>query len=74
MIGTWDMPSKFQRNEWRENNRVGDTMTVEPDGEFWIVAPQDGRPKMTTCWCCGLPFETRRAAQLIADATYPLPT
>jgi hypothetical protein len=63
----------FQRNEWRDGKRVADGMEVLPDGEYWAVVPPDRRPRLTTCSCCGKPFETRRAAQLLADATYPLP-
>lgn len=41
------------------------TVTENGPDSWHLVDP--GQPPLTLCPCCGLPFKSRRAAQLVAD-------
>lgn len=41
------------------------------DNETWIITTARGA-SVEICPCCGLPFETPRAARLVADQIFPM--
>lgn len=62
----------FKHNTWVGNRRESDGLRVVSDGSSYRVAPDDGRAAISECPCCSKAFATLRAAQLAADALYPL--
>lgn len=66
------MSDRPEPEGWNGGLRSDGMRIVKPaDQEFYVIAPHDGRPRIATCLCCKLPFETERAAKLVANAVYP---
>jgi hypothetical protein len=69
---------------WRGNERVDGVLVCRardaceadeiPEGyeNTWIVVPTGNRPAIVSCPCCVGIIRNRRAAQIIADARYPV--
>lgn len=61
--------------DWMEGRfrRDGLALITSPSTGCYIVLPADDRPALELCPCCARPLVSERAAQLVADACYPLP-
>jgi hypothetical protein len=59
--------------DWTDNLRQDGAEVIPGLGRFCVVGPNTTGTRwvLTECPCCGLPFKTKRNAQLAANAVYP---
>lgn len=50
----------------------GLTLRLSQINQGWQVLTHDARPDVHECYCCHRPLATARAAQLVANAIYPI--
>jgi hypothetical protein len=60
------------RPGWTGLRRCDGVEVVQPGEEGTWIIKRCGHAALTACPCCDLPFKHSRAAQLVADAMWPL--